>query len=65
APTYKTGHTISIFLLIVAIILSMVQYYLLNRVNKHKISDPDRFLKGKNKEEAVIFGDKHPSFVYT
>ncbi|CAG8439429.1 2069_t:CDS:10 [Dentiscutata heterogama] len=65
APAYKTGHTIAIFLLIVAIILSMVQYYLLNRVNKHKINDPDRFLKGKNKEEAVILGDKHPSFVYS
>ncbi|CAG8805694.1 13019_t:CDS:2, partial [Dentiscutata erythropus] len=65
APTYKYGHTIATFLVIIAITLLIVKYCLLNRANKLKISDPERFLKGKNKEEAVILGDKHPSFIYS
>ncbi|CAG8608658.1 3559_t:CDS:2, partial [Scutellospora calospora] len=64
APAYKFGHVTVIFLLLFTITLSIVQYSLLNRANKLKIKYPERFLKGKSKEEAVILGDKHPSFVY-
>ncbi|CAG8473701.1 3806_t:CDS:10, partial [Cetraspora pellucida] len=64
APAYKFGNSIAISIVTVAIIISIIQGYLLDRANKLKINDPDRFLKGKNKEEAMILGDKHPSFIY-
>ncbi|CAG8531233.1 3535_t:CDS:2 [Scutellospora calospora] len=64
APAYKFGHITAILLLLFTIILTIVQYCLLNRANKLKIKYPERFLKGKSKEEAVVLGDKHPSFVY-
>lgn len=63
-PLYKFGNAIAICLVIVAMIISIIFSCLLKRANKLKISDPDRFLKGKNKEEAVMLGDKHPSFIY-
>ncbi|CAG8590725.1 7531_t:CDS:10 [Cetraspora pellucida] len=64
APAYKFGNSIAISIVTVAIVISIIQGYLLDRANKLKIKDPDRFLKGKNKEEAMILGDKHPSFIY-
>ncbi|CAG8657153.1 26132_t:CDS:2, partial [Dentiscutata erythropus] len=52
APTYKFGHSIALSLLIASVLLSIVQYYYLNRMNNYKLNDPDRFLKGINEEEA-------------
>ncbi|KAF0353644.1 MFS general substrate transporter [Gigaspora margarita] len=65
APAYKTGHSVALSLLAVAVILSIIQYYLLNRANKYKLKDPERFLKGLNEEEVMNLGDLHPSFIYS
>ncbi|KAF0474614.1 MFS nicotinic acid transporter Tna1 [Gigaspora margarita] len=63
APTFKFGHSIAISLLIVAVILSIIQYYHLKRMNEYKLKDPIRFFKGINEEDAKHLGDMHPSLV--
>ncbi|CAG8665012.1 18488_t:CDS:2, partial [Racocetra fulgida] len=64
APAYKTGHTIAISFVVVAIILSIIQYYLLNNANKSKLKNPEKFLKKLNGEDVMNLGDLHPSFIY-
>ncbi|CAG8504723.1 16042_t:CDS:1 [Racocetra fulgida] len=65
APTYITGHAVALSLLIFAVILSIIQYFLLNRINKCKLKDPEKFLKGSNEDDATHLGDLHPSFIYS
>ncbi|CAG8812882.1 23841_t:CDS:2, partial [Gigaspora margarita] len=64
APAYIFGHTVSLLILIFPIVLSILQYSLLNFINKRKLKNPDKFLEGKNEEEIMNLGDKHPSFIY-
>ncbi|CAG8447280.1 12647_t:CDS:2 [Gigaspora rosea] len=64
APAYIFGHTISLSILIFAVVLSILQYSLLNFINKRKLKNPDKFLEGKNEEEIMNLGDMHPSFIY-
>ncbi|KAF0498504.1 MFS general substrate transporter [Gigaspora margarita] len=64
APAYIFGHTVSLSILIFAIVLSILQYCLLNFINKRKLKNPDKFLEGKNEEEIMNLGDMHPSFIY-
>ncbi|CAG8563161.1 12358_t:CDS:2 [Gigaspora margarita] len=64
APAYIFGHTVSLSILIFAIVLSILQYCLLNFINKRKLKNPDKFLEGKNAEEIMNLGDMHPSFIY-
>ncbi|CAG8461799.1 4483_t:CDS:2 [Cetraspora pellucida] len=65
APAYITGHIIALSLLIFAVILSIIQYSYLNSMNKYKLKDPKRFLKGSNVDDTTHLGDLHPSFIYT
>ncbi|CAG8533112.1 1684_t:CDS:1, partial [Racocetra fulgida] len=65
APDYKFGNAISILCLFIAIALSIILYYLLYGINTLKVMNPERFLKGKNEEEALLLGDNHPSFIYS
>ncbi|RIB08120.1 major facilitator superfamily domain-containing protein [Gigaspora rosea] len=63
APAYKTGHSIALSLLVVAVIITIIQHYLLKRINKYKLENPELFLKGSN-GDASHLGDSHPSFIY-
>ncbi|CAG8439102.1 14820_t:CDS:2 [Cetraspora pellucida] len=65
APTYLTGHAVSLSLLIFAVVLSIIQYFFLNRINKCKLKDPEKFLKGSNGDDVIHLGDSHPSFIYS
>ncbi|KAF0401857.1 MFS general substrate transporter [Gigaspora margarita] len=64
APAYKTGHTIALSLLVVAVIITIFQHYLLIRINKYKLENPELFLKGSNRDASHL-GDSHPSFIYS
>ncbi|KAF0428747.1 MFS general substrate transporter [Gigaspora margarita] len=64
APAYKTGHSIALSLSVVAVIITIIQYYLLKRTNKYKLENPEIFLKGSNRD-ATYLGDSHPSFIYS
>ncbi|KAF0550630.1 MFS general substrate transporter [Gigaspora margarita] len=64
APAYIFGHTVTLSLLIIGIVLSIFQYCYLKRMNKYKLEDPKRFLKGSNADDAAHLGDLHPSFTY-
>ncbi|CAG8584720.1 16505_t:CDS:2 [Racocetra fulgida] len=64
APAYKTGHTIAISFVVAAVILSIIQYYLLNIANKSKLKDSENSLKKLNEEDVMRLGDLHPSFIY-
>ncbi|CAG8792369.1 35388_t:CDS:2, partial [Racocetra persica] len=65
APAYITGHTVTLSFLVFAIVLSIIQRYYLNRLNKYKLEDPKRFLKGSNVDDVTHLGDLHPSFIYS
>ncbi|CAG8792544.1 25943_t:CDS:2, partial [Racocetra persica] len=64
APAYKTGHTIAMSFVVIAVILSIIQYYLFNNANKSKLKDSENFLKKLNGEDVKHLGDLHPSFIY-
>ncbi|CAG8649738.1 14830_t:CDS:10 [Cetraspora pellucida] len=65
APTYLTGHSVALSLLVFAVILSIIQYFFLNRINKCKLKNPEKFLKGSNGDDVTHLGDSHPSFIYS
>ncbi|CAG8779834.1 22020_t:CDS:1, partial [Racocetra persica] len=65
APAYITGHTVTLSFLVFGVVLSIIQCYYLNRLNKYKIENPKRFLKGSNMDDATHLGDLHPSFIYS
>ncbi|CAG8663360.1 27416_t:CDS:2 [Gigaspora margarita] len=44
-PAYKIGHSIALSLLVVAVIITIIQHYLLKRINKYKLENPDLFFK--------------------
>ncbi|RIB28136.1 major facilitator superfamily domain-containing protein [Gigaspora rosea] len=64
APAYISGHIVTVSLLIICVVLSIIQYCYLNRMNRYKLEDPKRFLKGSNADDATHLGDLHPSFTY-
>ncbi|CAG8571722.1 8016_t:CDS:2, partial [Scutellospora calospora] len=51
APDYKSGHSIALSLLLVGVIFTIIQYYYLKRVNKLKLNDSTKFLKGLSEEK--------------
>ncbi|CAG8549874.1 15515_t:CDS:2 [Dentiscutata heterogama] len=63
APSYKFGHSISLALLIVALIITLIKFHLLNRANNNKLLK--KYNIDIDDEETMKFGERHPSFMYS
>ncbi|CAG8563278.1 23950_t:CDS:2 [Racocetra persica] len=63
APSYRLGHIISFSLLVIAFITCIIKFNLLARENAKKFEKRSNI--GMGEEEAMKFGDKHPSFIYS